>query len=533
MNESESIILEQIVEDFIIHTITYLKTLDEKELKKQSISFNTYRIQCKIEEGSPETNQMSWTYPEVYSLSYLSIRNLLSQYIVNKNNHENLQNLEKIKAIRKNEFQLLNPDNTLFGFIITRYFEELYKTKSKNLIDTIKSVDYDNVLFKVIFNEVLRYEMKNEVEVDFYYIITGSTLKGRDVLFTSKPKSQLVVPDNIKREKLIDKFRFRGATLWGFGYTKNHIDSLLFCSGWISGNLKIKKPAIKKGNSTLEGLSTLEDLKLKNTNLFSNLHIEEALCLLSGEKIDVKYVSFQNENHFRQFSIDVTPYGVFYSSGTGFLTYPYWMSRDHSQTSKLRNKEIFEIDDSRLHFLQLYPLFRSKIQKESNEDIVLTRFMRLIKFSDPKDSILESCIIFEMLITSDPKELGFQLRTKLPWLLALNDEEKKIIQNIVKRIYDIRSNIVHEGGIKVKNIAKKRFGGAKQASNIAKKMVRLIILRILKVNENKMEITPRKELVNLLDDLLLGIERDLPLNLYFIRESKLFFDEIKEMNLNL
>ncbi len=533
MNESESIILEQIVKDFIINTITYLKTLDEKELKKLDISFDSYRVRCKIVEGNPETDHIMWSYPKVYSLSYTSIRSLLSQYFVNKSNHVDLQKLEKIKAIRKNEIQFLNPNNTLFGFIITRYFEELYKTDSKNLIDTIKNVDYDNALFKEIFHEVLRFEMKNEVEVDFYYIITGSIITGSDVLFTSKPKSQLVIPDNIKREKLIDTFRFRDANVWGFKPTKNNIDSLLFCSGWISGNLRIKKPAKNRENLTLESLPPIEDLKLKNTDLFSNLHIEEAFCLLSGEKFDVKYVSFQNENHFGQFSIDVTPYGAFYSSGTGFLTYPYWMTRGHDQTIKLRNNEIFEMDDNRLRFLQLYPLFRSKIQKESNEDIVLTRFMRLIKFSDPKDSILESCIIFEMLITSDPRELGFQLRTKLPWLLALNDEEKNIIRNIVRRIYDIRSNIVHEGGIKVENIAKKRFGGAKQASNIAKKMVRLIILRILKVTENKMEITPRKELVNLLDDLLLGIARNLSLNIYFIRESKLFFDEIKEMNLNL
>jgi len=94
-------------------------------------------------------------------------------------------------------------------------------------------------------------------------------------------------------------------------------------------------------------------------------------------------------------------------------------------------------------------------------------------------------------------------------------------------LYKIRSDIVHNGGIKSEKYAGK-LGGLQNAAIISKKMVKLIILRILIVTENQFKIVPRDKLTSLLDKLMLGLDVKLPDNPYFTCLSAAFFEEISE-----
>ena len=103
-----------------------------------------------------------------------------------------------------------------------------------------------------------------------------------------------------------------------------------------------------------------------------------------------------------------------------------------------------------------------------------------------------------------------------------------MIQDIVREMYKIRSDIVHNGGHNAEKLAKKKLGGIKNASNIAKKMVKLLFLRILIVGEESIDLLTRDELTSRLNNLMIGEYADIPKNLFFINKMEEFFTELEK-----
>ncbi|MCH8908341.1 MAG: hypothetical protein IH840_14735 [Candidatus Heimdallarchaeota archaeon] len=161
----------------------------------------------------------------------------------------------------------------------------------------------------------------------------------------------------------------------------------------------------------------------------------------------------------------------------------------------------FDLEESNSLFLSMYIQHSSQI--ETSPSMIMSRFTKAMTYTSSMEVILESIIVFEAVISKDDKEVGYQLRLKIAWLLAQNLEDRKLIVEWIKRLYGIRSKIVYSGGIGTKNSAKK-LGGLQSAGKIAQLLLRLVILRMFTIDNNKLKFYDRSQLSADLENMLLG-----------------------------
>ncbi|MHA1817173.1 MAG: hypothetical protein ACTSX1_14320, partial [Candidatus Heimdallarchaeaceae archaeon] len=322
-----------------------------------------------------------------------------------------------------------------------------------------------------------------------------------------------VVPDNSKIEEFIESFRFSKTFHYGLAQIGVLIHNLERSSAWIKGKYVVKY--LELGT---EGFYVTEV-----KNFVPPEYIREAFYLLTGEKVEVEFVSIPNEYDLRNLTIYPRHDGLHHT--IGFYRepfYPSWMERSF----RLFNESIIDLDEEEISFMRFYPLFRMTIEQKSIEKLVFDRFTRLMQFSDPKDIIIESFIIFETLLTSESKELGFQLRVRLAIILAKSKPEKKFIQEIVKILYDARSRIVHSGGHEESKRVK-NLGGITKLAELIKRMVRLFLLRTLVVKDNDFNMIKRDHLEEILDDSMIGEKTEISSNKYFDKQLEEFYSDIK------
>lgn len=177
--------------------------------------------------------------------------------------------------------------------------------------------------------------------------------------------------------------------------------------------------------------------------------------------------------------------------------------------------------------MKIYPAFRIQLHSDWFVSMLFNRFFRLTEYTDFNDVILEASIIWESLVTDERKGIGFQLRIKIAWFLANNVEDRRLISKIIKILYNIRSEILHNGGKKVTKMAKK-IGGAPQAALISRELTRLLLLRILILKTNTLEIISRSELIKKLDNLLYGEKISLTNSIYFNEAAPKILADIKK-----
>jgi len=115
----------------------------------------------------------------------------------------------------------------------------------------------------------------------------------------------------------------------------------------------------------------------------------------------------------------------------------------------------------------------------------------------------------------------------MAWLLADNVEDRRLISRIIKILYNIRSEILHNGGKKVNKIAKK-IGDIQKAALISRDLTRLLLLRILVLKTNTLEIIPRSELVESLDNLMYGEKPNITTSVYFNETAPKILLDIRE-----
>lgn len=502
----------EITENAIKKTINNIKTFKEDELDKSNIFLESHQILCSFEEGSPEEQKTNYSSRDIYSLSYHSIKELISKYLTSEDNTQEIEELEEIGGYTRNDMTTLNPQVTLFGFTFITILEKMFRTEENNLIRKINEMSFDKKLFDEVISEITDFAVKDEVECTYYYFIYGPLLKGNDSFFDENVQSRIIIPNNTKREELIEFFRFRSGVVYGSGKAWEQIHAIMGCSGWITGKVRLKTPEMDINTEPV-----IEDLQLPSPRF-----VQEAFNLLV-ENIDVHFVSIPNE--YNLYSVNIYPgperisYGI---SLWGGRSYPRWME---STFFFPRKNQTLVLDENNLFFIQRYPEFRLKQSRNSIEDLIFNRFMDMITTSNSKNVILESCIIFETLLTTETKELGFQLRVKLAILLGMNFQQKRFIQEVVKRIYDIRSDIVHNGGHKAEKLAKK-LGGLRLAANLSKKLVKLLLLRMISIEEERFDIISRDNLVTQLDNYMIGERTEINSNIYFEKQQKEFISNM-------
>lgn len=480
---------------------------------------DVYQTHCKIEEGEHDTGWSSFSIVDIYTLSHEEIRHFVNIYLNNDQNEASIIKLVEIGVIPDLEFFRLNPHMTLFGFIIFRFIQKQFLAQeNEGIINVLERLVFDKTFFETSFTETTNYIVEDFVQLEYYYFIYGIRISEKLAVFDEKREEKILRCDNEFREELIKKFRFKNDKFTGTEKWMENVNWILECSSVIYGKLHLDISMIREKK---DNYGVLEPEK---KDLLVPIYLEEAFFLLGYDKPLVHFASVMPTNYFGYIEIHVNPRGVHYSLGNHpRLQYPSWMNQAMREYRAFFGEvKEFILSSDNLKFLKLYPEFRFKLKKNSVERLVLNRFNRLMDLSNPMDIILESCIIFEAITTSEPKEIGYQLRFKLAWLLTKKYENKEIVMEIAKILYKIRSDIVHNGGIKSKKYAGK-LGGLQNAAAISKKMVKLIILRILIVTENQFIIMPRDELTSMLDKLMLGLDVKLPDNPYFTCLSAAFF----------
>lgn len=485
-------------------SIEYLKNATSKIhflLDPKNRTFNrslleSYRTELKFIKGSPEEGSFSSTSVETYTISHDTIRNLFS---IMENEEIWTKLYKKLEELQLyNEFHKWNPLFSIFGFIILRYYQQTSETDDKEGFD-LSQLEFDVKIFNNIFNGIMSYLVKNEVEIDFIYIIGGVKFEGNDFNYDISYNKHFIIPNNQKREELSKLLRNKYSEYWGYGATWTQFNWLSDCTAWIQGKVKIITPEFVKSVK-------LENRYLKDVDLFPPSYLKEALNLLGYNNAIVEFFSTSVEDIKDNYQFSISPEGVFpnYSAGNS-PQYPQWMNEHFYFKSPRTEDDIFHLNDFNIQFLRMYPSFRSKIASNTFESMIINRFNRLMDYYDNNDIILESMIIFESIVTQDNKELGYQLKIKMAWLLANNLKQRRVISDIIKGLYVVRSDIVHNGGLEAEKKAKKqKLGGLQQASQISKLLARLVILRLLKLKANNLELISRTEVTKKLEDLMFG-----------------------------
>jgi len=512
-NKDNEEILRTLVKETILNLINFLKSLDEKQIKNTLVNYNPYRVIYEIEEGFPRSASYRTSLADSYSLSRNLISKMLGTYISSTEFRNTRKQLIGIHALMNGKNELLEPMLDLFSFCVIIIMEKLFTSETFHVAKNIKKVQFDETIFKTVFDSMMKNWARGKIGCKYYYVIRGPFIMNKNFKYNETLDNYFIIPDNSEIEKFIESFRFSRTFHHGLAQIGVLIYNLGRSSAWIKGNYKVTYPDLGS-----EGIYVT-----KEKNLVPPEYIREAFYLLTGEKVEVEFVSIPNEYDLRNLTIYPRHDGLHHT--IGFYRepfYPSWMERSFS----LFNESIIDLDEEEISFIQFYPLFRMTIEQKSIEKLVFDRFTRLMQFGDPKDIIIESFIIFETLLTSEAKELGFQLRVKLAIILAKSKPEKKFIQEIVKILYDARSRIVHSGGHEESKRVK-NLGGITKLAELIKRMVRLFLLRTLVVKDNDFNLIKRDHLEEILDDFMIGEKTEISSNKYFDKQLEEFYSDIK------
>jgi len=115
-------------------------------------------------------------------------------------------------------------------------------------------------------------------------------------------------------------------------------------------------------------------------------------------------------------------------------------------------------------------------------EICLSRFNKSYMRNDPVDQIIDLAIAMEAVTTAENNSLTYKISNQVARLLINSKsidkriEERKALQEEIKKIYDIRSKLVHRGG--------KAKGNSKETVYRARQIVREISLTLIKLLPN-------------------------------------------------
>lgn len=491
-------ILKKIARAFLKDIFAYIKDLpsDWSDNLLGDSLYISYRTWYELTKGSPEEGSHTGTYPNTYVISSEVLRQVFQLKLKEKQWLDRFAVLEKIGIFKMNEFHLLNPTFSIFGFLISRCLQTLTETTKKEL--TFNEISFNEELFSQTFNDILQFLIDDEIEIECYYIIWGLNIQGDDFLYDVSHDKWFIVPTNEKRAQLSKSLRLQYSDYWGQAYVHDRLSWTMSCNAWISGKVRLKKPSDKFPQS-------IEEHLLKEVDLFPPSYLQEALNLLGFETARVEFFSITNENVYGDYRLYPMSKGVSWGhSSVGSLQYPEWMSRS-SYTMFHSKPPIFVSNDHAIRFLQMYPAFRSQLKPNSHEVMIINRFSRIMHYTDWNDIIVEAIVIFESILTEDITELSYQLRIKMAQLLCQNLEERQFIHDLLKDLYRIRSIIVHKGGIGIeKDKTTKKLGGLSLAASMTKDLVRLTILRLLYLKANTLHFIPHKEIAKKLTKIMLG-----------------------------
>lgn len=473
----------------------------------------------KITSGSPESGSYGTELEQLYSISHFAVKKLFEFLRRDDGLQEFFDELSDMNVFPNNSFTLLNPTSSTFGFLLLRYLQTNIKFRDPNVIQEENYLFvYEKNSLHDSLNSIIEILVSDEIEIEFIYAIFGVNFEGEDFNYDINYDKEFILPTNQKREdlSLTMRYFFDGKDHRAF----SHIAWITQCKAWIRGKARIKRPP-----KTINKLNI--DNYVKDIDLIPPETIQVALRLLGHKNAEVNFFSISSENSLMIHQVYPTIQGINWSSSLLGHSYPDWMNKRW-----FTNPEkdcVLVLDDLTKQFLRMYPAFRIGLETNSFESLIFSRYSRMSGLLNHSDTILESVIILESLTTENSTEIGYQLRIKIAWLVTTLVQDRKLIVDIVKQLYVIRSDIVHNGG---KNIKKKasELGGLKNAAYFSYEIARLLLLRLFSLKANTLSFLSHKELTNRLEEMMLGEKLTIPTSVIFEKEAPTIIKKIKDIN---
>ncbi|MCK4733956.1 MAG: hypothetical protein KAT65_15990, partial [Methanophagales archaeon] len=147
-------------------------------------------------------------------------------------------------------------------------------------------------------------------------------------------------------------------------------------------------------------------------------------------------------NFIRTEALDWSPMGGIFSR-FGFFTYPHFgfFTYPHFGVYHLEKNEVLDFEES----------FKRLKNKAKFLDIPLRYFNYAHTRERPEDKLIDYMIAFEGLFSKEKAELSYRLSLRVAAFLGENPDEKGKIFTLMRKAYDLRSDIVH-GSSYSKNI---------------------------------------------------------------------------------
>jgi hypothetical protein len=444
-----------------------------------------------VDQVSPNGDSFSSGIRYQYNFQSYTLRMLISKVIQDSRFQANFVCLEKEQWLPKFALYFRNPLRYRFTSLIIALILDFFSFETGYVtVSNLKSWN-----FKILPKQnqqiatVVDYLLGDYVEIEVYYFIFGIELKKIPEMFD--PELQItiekILPQEIevltKKLKIGVPFEDSSSKLW-------NLSPSFFI---ISRKLKINRDKFQEKNK----LHVFKELSIYPAN-----HLEQAFHLLGCSETKIKGYSQTNPFELWNYDFDFLPDGFVQHYGTRNLK--EW---DFSDIKTLRSmKNTLECTSDVLLFLKEFPKALLNLSQLSLLSNIFHRHRRLHSATFFYDIILESMIILDAVLIEGKQQLGYQIRMKAPWLLSENPSDRLIWKNIVKLLYGIRSQIVHEASTSSGGKKIKKFGDYRTAASYAREIVRGILLQIIQIGSGEVILKDIKQLRTELEHAGLGIK---------------------------
>ncbi|MHA1222555.1 MAG: hypothetical protein ACTSP3_04705 [Candidatus Heimdallarchaeaceae archaeon] len=493
-----------------------LKEILKENFKKMVSDFNNYvktSSELKVDYsniGLQIIGKNSTSFPRLYTIHFEFIKEFMLKLFHDKKYEVFFIELKKYKLFDI-ETNLLNPHLTYFGSMLMGYLGKITETEFFET-DKIKKqlpFRFDEDLFEKYWDAYLPWISNLPVKVKIYYLIYGVKLEGDDYTFDKYRNLKLRIPSIKEKEKLVDEMDIRIFYFEGEFKAINRAKIIAECSAWVEGEVEFNTEQLEETFTVLD--------------ILHPSYIEEAFHLLGATDVYVDFFTLNNKFYPQKITIEPP---LDQSKGIALASpifqYPEWM-----QLSFFPPKITLILNQENRDFLSFYPVFRKNLPKDSIVKLSIFRLKRALKSRLIMDIILEVVIGIESLLVEGTGDLSLQFRINTSWLIGRNYEERKLIEDFCKNLYTLRSKIVHEGG-KTKDIEKitSKFGGNHQTAELARKIYRLILLRMVVIEGKKIKFINRNDLIKIIKQARLGGNLDIKEHELFTRTYNDFIDEL-------
>ncbi|MFQ5980211.1 MAG: hypothetical protein ACE5OZ_18920 [Candidatus Heimdallarchaeota archaeon] len=464
-------------------------------------------------------SETSASFPTYSSLDFEFLRTYFQQEFSGEKFADFRPALDEIGLFVVNSSNLLNPQATLFGTVVTNYFTTVTEHYEEDW-ESLFPLQFDNTVFETCWNGIVSWISPIPLVLKIIYPIFNIQLSGEPFLFNSEQKLWFTIPTNEERMALADVMRVAVDPYAGVYTAIDKLTWVQSCSGWIEGELQVARKYLETSLVFQKDLSPQFDL-------LHPMHFEEAFALLGYSPVAVHYFMLNDPYSFRFIYMD-PPLGGRATSSAGISPqYPNWMTQRFFPPT---TESELKLSDEIRFFLQAYPVFRLSLPPDSIEALSITRFFRSIRATTISEAILEAVIGIEALLTQGSTDASLQFRLHTSWFLGRNFAERQQIDHFCKTLYRIRSQIVHESG-PAKGITKtaNRIGGLQKTKGIAEDLLRLIILKALHRENESLKLLKRKEIVDAVLAARLGGDLDIPKGIFFELTFKEFLQNHQEL----